>query len=267
MRVVAFIGPPKGGKTALLASPYECFQIGEFAGRSFAGSDTLVGFERVSHLGRLASRLHKPDTERTRSGPHHCFHLRVWSGNTGSGNVLLSNISGEDCDAAVDSSEDCKRLQILRRADHVVLVLDCGALCDTKTRQDARNYATTLLRSLVESEMIGFRSIIDIVFNKWDLVESHPQRQDSIAFLEVVEADMRNRFLSLFGALTFYRTAARPEYGPLLPGHGVDALFSSWLRESRLTQQRLRSLSPTTLPIAEFDRYEHRFHFVEGGEV
>src|SRR5258708_2931827 len=45
-RVVLVAGPANSGKTTLLSCLYERFHFGMFAGFRFAGSKTLVGFEK-----------------------------------------------------------------------------------------------------------------------------------------------------------------------------------------------------------------------------
>jgi hypothetical protein len=111
--------------------------------------------------------------------------------------------------------------------------------------------------------MIGSRSILDVAFNKLDLVEASPQKDDALLFLGTVETDIRTRFQAHIGALRFYRTAARPESGPLMPSYGVDKLFASWLRESRLTEPGVRVHFVKPLVSTEFDRYEQRFRSIE----
>src|SRR6188768_15789 len=48
-KVVLLAGPRESGKTTIITSLYESFQDAPFGGYSFAGSETLVGFERRCH--------------------------------------------------------------------------------------------------------------------------------------------------------------------------------------------------------------------------
>src|SRR5258706_16328307 len=73
--VILFAGTAESGKTTLLATLYLLFQKGPFATFSFAGSRTLVGFERRVHNARLSSKLSIPRTERSKSSE--LLHLPV----------------------------------------------------------------------------------------------------------------------------------------------------------------------------------------------
>jgi hypothetical protein len=106
--------------------------------------------------------------------------------------------------------------------------------------------------------MIGKRSIIDIVFNKLDLIEAAADREAAHEFLRVVEHDLNGRFASVFGGLTFSRTAARPEGGPLPPAYGVESLFNGWLDTSKLVEREFRTPDARDHLGNEFDRFEHR---------
>jgi len=75
-RAIGLIGPNDSGKTSLIASLYDLFQSGPVSGVSFAGSNTLIGFEKVCHLARAVSRRVKPHTQRTSVGADATFfHL------------------------------------------------------------------------------------------------------------------------------------------------------------------------------------------------
>lgn len=64
-QLVVLAGAEGSGKTTVLASIYERLNRGPFAGVQFAGSRSLLGFEEICHLNRLASGGAQPDTQRT----------------------------------------------------------------------------------------------------------------------------------------------------------------------------------------------------------
>ena len=72
-------------------------------------SETLVGFERICHLGRPESGLAAPDTLRTNPSNGAAFlHLRVANTTTGSpkaASVLISDVTGEAFEEARNVSE------------------------------------------------------------------------------------------------------------------------------------------------------------------
>ena len=63
--LIVFAGEAESGKTTVLASIYDRLSDGPFAGFRFAGSRSLLGFEQICYLNRLASGGTRPDTPRT----------------------------------------------------------------------------------------------------------------------------------------------------------------------------------------------------------
>jgi len=178
--------------------------------------------------------------------------------------ILLVNISGEECDSANDSADDCRRMEILRRADHVVLVLDGGKLATLDERQRARNYGINLLRSLLEAGMIGRRTIVDVVVNKWDLVERQGAAQNgAVPFIEVVKQEIKSRFSAVFGKLESFEVAARPEEGQHPPAFNVEPLFRSWVEGSCFTTPGGRNRKPGAA-VTEFDAFAERLRLIVG---
>ena len=76
--VVALVGQAEAGKTSLIGEVYDAFQYGSYETLSFAGSRTLIGFEKICHKIRATSRGHNLLEERTdvTSDPV-LFHLLV----------------------------------------------------------------------------------------------------------------------------------------------------------------------------------------------
>jgi hypothetical protein len=174
--VVLFAGTVKSGKTTLLASLYLLFQKGPFAGYLFAGSDTLIGFETRNYFALCASNRTEPTTPRTIVSEY--LHLRVRHDDLSgvARDVLLCDLSGEDFREAKDSTDACRRLEIIRRADYFVLLVDGEKLCDSTQRNRSKNEPITLLRNSLDSEMLSSDSSVDVLFTKWDLIEADPQK-------------------------------------------------------------------------------------------
>lgn len=210
-RIVTVAGDVGAGKTTLLTSIYERFQRGMFGGFCFAGSLTLVGFERRCHASRIASGRSTPDTDRTRRGEQTAYlHLRLarLSEQTQC-DMLFTDISGEDFQAAKDSSEDARRLKILTRADHLVLLVDSAKLIDRGLRFEASHSAFTLLRSLHEAGMIGATSAVDVLLSKFDLVGT-PTLQTDRRFIENFIEQLTSKFAVVCREFSVARIAARP---------------------------------------------------------
>jgi GTPase SAR1 family protein len=64
-RVIGIIGPTSSGKTSLIASLCDLFQIGHVDDLKFARSRTLFAFEQGCHHARATSRRNIPQTEHT----------------------------------------------------------------------------------------------------------------------------------------------------------------------------------------------------------
>ncbi len=252
--VVLFAGTAGSGKTTLLATLYLLFQKGPLAGYEFAGSRTLVGFEERSYFVRTASQRSTPTTERTTVSEMLHIRVRRTGSHDRSSDLLVCDFSGEDFREAKDSSEACRQLPVLRRADHLVLLVDGKKLADPSTRRRARQEPLTLLRNCLDTGVISVDAGVDVLFTKWDLVESSKDRDEIVSFVEHTEAEVRSHFSSRVASLRLARVAAHPTRATLQLGYGLTDLFAEWVESRRrlgvsMPTQRLGSGS------TEFDRY------------
>ena len=76
-KLVVFVGEPNSGKTTLLAMLNQLFQEKPFCDYLFAGSQTLLSFEKICFLSRIDSGKKRMDTERTNDQSPKLFHLCV----------------------------------------------------------------------------------------------------------------------------------------------------------------------------------------------
>lgn len=224
--VIVLAGPQESGKTTLAATIYEQFHRGPFSGLLFAGSETLVGWERRCHLARLESGGTVPDTERTSRGePMRFLHLAL-RGAEPSGqktDILLGDVTGETYTRAMDHEEEARSLVLLRRADWTVVLVDGQRLCGPD-RHVVVEQTATLLRSCLEAEVLESRSRVSVAFSKWDLVTQHPAHEVGEATADHAESELRRRFQGLLGELRFVRTSAR---GRAL--QGLETLLHAWV--------------------------------------
>jgi hypothetical protein len=260
-RVIVLAGAVKSGKTTVLASIHEKFQEGDFAGYIFAGSDTLVGFERRCYLSRIASGRTEPATERSKPGFEQVLlHLKVREKELSGPvvNMLFQDISGETFRMARDSTEDCKRLQILRRADHVVLFIDGEKLAQDDKRQEAFMDAELLLRSCIESGMLGRKSFVEVLFSKVDLLKvQKPEEEEKVKrFQEHVKKTLNKRYMRELGSLRIFSVAARPITESMLPfGFGLKEIFSYWVETTPIyVREKINHQDDINIR-REFDRY------------
>lgn len=262
-RLIVLAGGVGSGKTTLLASMYEMFQKGPFAGYLFAGSQTLPGLEQRCHLARIASQRIRPDTERTKPlFEDTLLHLKVRSEDLArpAQDLLITDLAGERFRLARDSTEECKKLVLLRRADHFVLLLDGEMLSQVDRRQEALIDGQSLLRSCIDAGMLDTYSMVDIVFTKWDLIEQMKQNEPDLdAFLKRIAATMRERFEIRLGRIRFFPVAARPVYGNLPFGHNLDQMFPSWVQDHPCRKFSRPNLIDRT-NLREFDRFLFNSH-------
>lgn len=232
-RVIAVAGDVGAGKTTLLTSIYERFQRGMFGGFCFAGSLTLVGFERRCHASRIASGRSAPDTDRTRRSEQTAYlHLRLARPSEQTQfEILFTDISGEDFQAAKDSLPEARRLKVLTRADHLLLLIDSARLIDRTLRFEASQSASTLLRSLHEAGMIGATSAIDVLLSKFDLVGTTTSQTDN-RFIANFEEHLARTFSPTCREFRVARIAARPIHENHQSVDDLGDLFQHWATSS-----------------------------------
>jgi hypothetical protein len=254
-RLVFIAGEAETGKTTLLAAIYEKFNEGAFAERSFAGSETLVGWEKKCHLARIASGSERAETERTLGLQQRLLHLRLQKQDLSAEpqDVLFTDLSGEVFKLIRNSTAECQQLGMLKRADHFVLLVDGKMINTAENRHEAFTNSVALLRSCVDAEMVGTHSFVDVVFSKCDLLNDADRETSD--FLNYAVETITGRYRKRFGRLRFHKVAARPESTAIPFAFGISDLLRSWLEDSPYLGGRLAF--PVVLPAtaSQFDTY------------
>lgn len=229
--LIVLAGAADSGKTTVLASIYERLNEGPFAGFQFAGSRSLLGFEEICHLNRLASGGSQPDTQRTiPSEEASYYHLALKGTEDGARrrHVLLSAMSGELFRMAMDTRDDAARLTYLRRADTIVVLVDGARLAVLEQRASAQAEAASILESLIDANMVAPNCRVEFVFSKLDRVNAGGQ--EALNFLSRTQEKFETRFRDIVPRLFFRKIAARPD--PSLSSDGLDTgladAFASW---------------------------------------
>jgi hypothetical protein len=235
-RLIIIAGGVKSGKSTLLGTIYEKFYSGLFADYRFAGSKTLLEFERICHDSRIASNRTNPETERTKyTSDFRLLHLEVQNTNTNKKHdILFTDITGEIFDDIRDSSDECQRHPILLRCDHFALCLDGEKLSNALTRGKEISDGVMIIRRLLDMEILGKHSFVDILFTKLDIVAA-AEREDG-ALKTYIEDIKVSKFQKLFSSrvskLSISDIAARPDAlnnSELNLGYGIDALLNRWV--------------------------------------
>jgi hypothetical protein len=233
-------GPQESGKTTILASIWELILNGEFGDYLFAGSKTLPGFEKRCFESRISSGRHIATTQHTGLAENSILHLKMRKSdlNEEATNILFSDLAGERYRLAKDSLLEAKKMNLIPRSDHFILLIDGGKIIDKSKRQEAISDTRLILRSFLDSGMLNKNSFIDIVFSKWDLIVLDLNMGgDIIKFTNIIESDLRRNFESKFGMLNFFKIAARPEPSSGLPfGYNLVELFQSNLENIPIRQ-------------------------------
>jgi double-GTPase-like protein len=269
-QVVVLAGPVESGKTTILVSIFESLLDAPIGNFLFAGSQTLVAFERRAHDARITSTREFPTTAHTLPREGIVFlHLRLAA--TGGKekirrDLLLSDISGETFKQIRDSSRAAMDLNALRRADHLCLVVDGAKLADTEQRHAARNDARSILRSILEAKMLSRGCKIEVVFSKWDLVELASDSAQIKSYVNETREALSHLAAGNGRELQFYEVAARPETKLLPFAHGVPTLLRAWFGPGRgevMNQSRVyltraqdgdREISRFSETVADTDR-------------
>lgn len=256
--IVAVAGMARSGKTTLVGGLYERFHKGPFAGFLFAWCHTLPGFERRCHLARLCSERETPDTERTpHKESHDLLHLRVADALTGARHdVLFSDIYGEAFRLASDSAEECRKIEVLKRADHVAVLVDGGKAVLKRERQGAFTAVDSLVRQCLDSGMLDRTSNVQVIVTKWDRAAGKGDE-----FIEQKLNWLSDRHGGRLSTLTAHRVALRSN-GAIRAGFGMDELLKKWV----LVQSRH---SPPAAPKddsyhSEFDRLDSTWPVATG---
>jgi len=262
-KLVVLAGPPDSGKTTIVTSLYEAFQQAPFGNLLFAGSKTLVGFERRCHPGREDSTQSQGAVAGIARTPLQegikFLHLRLGMQDRGRvfrHSLLLSDIAGEVFQQIKDSAKAVQEIPILKEASHFCVVIDGEKLARKEQRQLAKNDARVLLRSVIEAHALSPNCQIDVVFSKWDLVLTAPEVESSAEFVLETQAALRNTVGGR--GINFFEVAARPETEKLPFAHGMPTMLRSWLQNQGSGTSRTTYLSSGTKSDREFSRFSKR---------
>lgn len=258
-RVIAIVGANDTGKTTLLGSLFDRFCHGSFGGYDFAGSMSLRALDERMYLGHTRCRAPRADTIRTKHDWEIKFlHIRLQQAEATMAplNLLISDIPGETCKQARHSTDKCKILRPLLRADRLVVAVDGAKLATAELRESAIADSVALLRRMSESDVLRSGIHIDIVLTKWDIVKAANAEMSVRAAVDrhrnVIE---RKQFASSF-SISWNEIAARPEDISVLQHcFGMDSLPRQWCesappryRSSAVASPRARLAMDNYLP-------------------
>lgn len=251
---ITIIGDSSSGKTTLVGELYTSFLRGPFAKLYFAGSRTLIAFERRVHGSRAESGAVSPDTARTSIADgllHLHLGLRADNGVGRRVDLLLSDRAGETYRRARDNTSLIAELIELGRAHRIVLLLDGAKLADPFARDNALQSVRQTLRAFTDNGALGTKSHVQVVLTKADVVRRAEDRAELEERYRTFFTGLERSFGIRLASLALFEVAARDPTGELPPATGVDTLLEDWIAP-------LPPLPPPHLPahiyISEFDR-------------
>lgn len=236
--LVIILGDLDCGKTTLLATIFDLFQIGDFKKYLFSGSLTQKGFEIRSHLSRMSSGLAVADTERTKALDFRILHLAISNLELSlKKHFLLSDISGETIQLARSSGLSMKeQLGVVKLAKHIIYIID-GEKIAGPEKVAAIHDANLFIQSALDNKIFDSNTVLNILISKWDLLENLPQFNLEI---EVVNK-INTRFFKKLKTINYKRIASRPtdeHNGPVEMGYGLQDLIDDFMNDP-LCQKRL----------------------------
>jgi len=226
--LVVILGDLDCGKTTLLATIFDMFQIGGFKKYIFAGSLTQKGFEIRSHLSRVESGGTVADTERTKVLEFRLLHIAIQNEERLLKHFLLSDISGETIKLARSSSTAMKeQLGSVKLADHIIYVID-GQKLASRHRIATIMDAELFIQSCIDNGIFSTATVLNILISKWDLLSKVDFDIDS-----TVVTKLNQRFDKSLKAINYKKIASRPQDASeeeVNLGFGVENLIDDFMK-------------------------------------
>ena len=231
--VVALVGQAEAGKTSLIGEVYDAFQYGQYETLRFAGSRTLIAFEKICHKIRATSRGSDLFEERTDVTPDPVlFHLLVARKEGDIKDILIADRSGETYRDMLDRPSMAAACIELRGASVLNLLVDGARLCDPTERASVITECQQTMQTLAHSSLIDGSGRVNVVLTKLDEVDGSTHKERTHSAFETIVKRVSATLPSGSERLGVYKVAARPHNALYKKGFGVEALLSDWLRDA-----------------------------------
>lgn len=242
IRTVALVGEHKAGKTTLLSAIYEMYCKGPFAGATFAGSRTLVGFAKRHHLALLSSQRTTPTVPRTsRNDPPSFFHLALAVSPGNIADLVMSDRSGEAYSFARTATELIPTLSELALAQRICFVLDGARLASIEQRTAYTRKFKQMIHALNDNGALAHRPVVEILSTKFDITTTRTDAQHQLNYLTEYERQIVEEFARKDLAVECFRVCALPKRDQAVGFVGLDETVRRWTAPLSL---------PSILPVA-----------------
>lgn len=221
--LVGILGAPDAGKTAALVSLYLLAARGKLKGFTYADSRSLMAFVSISHGARRWNEGQPPEqltvhTEQADDRSAGFLHLRLRPANHQLPvDLLLPDLPGEWTTALVDTNR-VDRLEFLKRADVVWLMVDGQQLCATSTRHLALHRTKLLIQRLAR-HLVSLPPVVLVVTRR-------DRGTPDQATLDELKTEARDRGLDL----EVVSIASFADAGAVTPGEGIADLIATSTR-------------------------------------
>ncbi len=251
-RLAAVIGDTSSGKSTLLCALYDRFLRGEFGERTFVGSSTLCGFEKLAHLSRAASGAQTPDTERTFvSEGLQYYHLALANESRHRVDLFVSDRAGETYRSGMDRPDEFRQLPELSVARVVTVLVDGARLARKEELHEVLGATRRMVRAMVDSEVLKSSQHLQIVQTKQDDVERSGRSASVKPHLDDLVQRLKSDFGSSLATIDLFAIAARDPSGDFVPAYGCDDLLTTWCDAAEPPVWRVRQ---DRAPATQFDR-------------
>ncbi len=231
--LVAFVGAFKSGKTSLVTEFWEMLRRRDMRGFSFAGSDTVSGFEHRAFLSRMESGGSDDGIFRTSSEAGlHFLHLRL-ARQDGSGppfHLLMSDRAGETIEELLDEPGEFARLVEVSHADTVALVVDGAQMADPARRGQHRLQTMSIVQAIRDAGLLKHGTRVDVVMAKLDKVRLSGNQGDAELGFESLLEGIRKVLRRDAAIIAGHRVAARSDDPNTPRGLGLEQLLELWTR-------------------------------------
>ena len=252
--MVAIVGDTSSGKSTLLCAIYEQFMRRCFAGRSFAGSATLMAFEQIAHDARAASGANMPETRRTSlSEGLQLYHLATAPEDAPgtSTSLFLSDRAGEAYRAGLDRPAKFSAFPELHLAKVVAVLIDGERLIMPAEHHEVLDTAKQLVRAMMDSGTLGEAQHLQLVLTKRDAIERSERAEMFVGRARTIAEGLSSEFGPALASVTFFEIAARDPFKDYDPAYRCDRLLLSWINAP---DPKPRAVNPTRPVVALFDR-------------
>ncbi len=231
-KMLLLLGPVASGKTTIETSLYQLFQEKPVENYYFAGSRSLQGFEQRAYYTRIKSKGSLPDTPRTKVDEEPTFlHLRLWNrDNDATTNLIFWDISGEAFSENIGKVDSVKKeFSFAERADFVIGIIDGEKLCNKKTKNSVVSEIIQLLRTFLDSGVLGEGCVLQIVFSKYDLLI---KEENYAEIIERAKNQINGYLEELSANIEYYCVAAMPSSAKdIQVGYGLSELLQRWCKK------------------------------------